>query len=90
MPLSPFPRGRSMTASVGREVHRNRLSAAALQGAVAHAEAEDTGGEDFADLEEADGGGEGIKVWRHGVESRLRLLSERATLWVEGSTNPLK
>ena len=47
-----------MTASVGREVHRNRLSMAALRGAVTRAEAEDAGGEDFGDLGEAVGGGE--------------------------------
>jgi hypothetical protein len=47
-----------MTASLGREVHRNRLFPAALGGAVAHADAEDAGGEDLGDLGEAVGGGE--------------------------------
>ena len=46
-----------MTASVGRKVHQNRLSAAALEGAMARADAADTGGEDLGDLGEAVGGG---------------------------------
>jgi hypothetical protein len=50
-----------MTASVGREVQANPLFAAALEGAVARASAEDAGGEDSGDLGEAVGGGEGIK-----------------------------
>lgn len=56
-----------MTASVGREVHRNRLSAAALKGAVARAEAENAGGEDLGDLGEAFGGGERSEIWRQRV-----------------------
>jgi hypothetical protein len=47
-----------MTASVGREVHRNRLSSAALWCAVRRADAEDAGGEDFGGLGEAVGGGD--------------------------------
>jgi hypothetical protein len=46
-----------MTASVGREVHRNRLSAAALEGALTRAEAEDAGGEDLGGLGETVSGG---------------------------------
>ncbi len=47
-----------MTASVGREVHRNRLSADALKGAVTCAEADDAGSENLGGLGEAFSGGE--------------------------------
>jgi hypothetical protein len=57
MPLSPL-RGRSMTASVRQEVQSNPLSAAALEGALTRAEAEDAGGEDLGDLGEAVSGGD--------------------------------
>ena len=56
-----------MTASVGREVHRNRLSAAALKGAVRCAETEDAGGENFGDLGEAVGGGQQLKSCRQRI-----------------------
>ena len=56
-----------MTASAGREVHRNCLSAAALGGAMARAEAEDARGENFGDLGEA--AGDRRAFWRQRVRA---------------------
>jgi hypothetical protein len=48
-----------MTASVGRKVQANPLSAVALEGALA--QTEHAGGEDLGDLGEAVGGAEGSR-----------------------------
>jgi hypothetical protein len=49
-----------MTASVGRKVQANPLSAVALEGALA--QTEHAGGEDLGDLGEAVGGGELVRM----------------------------
>lgn len=47
-----------MTASAGREVHRNRLSRAALGSTLARPQAQDAGRQNLSQLVPALGGGE--------------------------------